>query len=123
MMLEADEAQAFADRWLPAWTGNRPHRLLSFYADDAFYSDPAVPDGVRGKPALTRYFTRLLGKYPDWFWEHEGSVPLLDGFLNYWRATVPVEGVEHRWCGVCTVQIREDLIYRNEVFFKSYSSD
>ena len=113
-MLEPDEARGFADRWLPAWTGNRPQHLLSFYADDAFYSDPTVPEGLRGKPALTQYFTRLLAHYPDWAWEHERSVALLDGFLNYWRATLPVEGEVGLWRGICTVQIRNDLIYRNE---------
>jgi SnoaL-like protein len=122
MMLGPDEALAFAERWLPAWTGNRPQRLLAYYADDVFYSDPRVPEGVRGKPALTRYFTRLLSDYPDWVWEHERSVPLFDGFLNDWKATVPVGGEKRLWHGVCTVQIRQDRIYRDEVFFQSYSS-
>ena len=40
------EARAFAERWLPAWSGNRPERLASFYAPDAVYSDPAIPAGV-----------------------------------------------------------------------------
>ena len=39
------EAEAFCARWLPAWTGNRPEALLEFYARDAYYADPAVPDG------------------------------------------------------------------------------
>ena len=59
-----DEAVEFADRWLPAWTGNDPERLASFYTDDAFYSDPAIPDGVEGREALTRYFTALLVALP-----------------------------------------------------------
>jgi hypothetical protein len=46
------EARAFASRWLPAWTGNDPERLAS-YTEDAFYSDPAVPDGIEGRDALS----------------------------------------------------------------------
>jgi ketosteroid isomerase-like protein len=47
------EAREFAARWLPAWTGNDPERLASFYTEDAFYSDPAVPDGIPGRGALS----------------------------------------------------------------------
>src|SRR5512144_2297555 len=57
----AADAKEFASRWLPAWTGNDPERLAAFYTDDAFYRDPAVPDGVRGKEALLAYFRALLG--------------------------------------------------------------
>ena len=50
--LTAQEAQEFAAQWLPAWTGNDPHRLASFYTDDAFYCDPAIPRGVEGRAEL-----------------------------------------------------------------------
>ena len=43
--LTAAEARAFAEQWLPAWTGNDPERLASFYSDDTFYLDPAIPAG------------------------------------------------------------------------------
>jgi ketosteroid isomerase-like protein len=46
------EARRFAEAWLPAWTGNNPEHLVSFYFDDAFYLDPGIPEGVKGKPAL-----------------------------------------------------------------------
>ena len=45
--LDAREARAFAEKWLPAWTGNDPERLVSFYTDDGQYSDPAIPVGAR----------------------------------------------------------------------------
>jgi hypothetical protein len=62
--LQPEQARAFAEKWLPAWSGNRPELLTSFYTDDAFYRDPAVPEGVRGRRALLDYFTRLLGHNP-----------------------------------------------------------
>ena len=58
----------FAMRWLPAWTGNNPQRLASFYTDDAFDSDLAIPNGIYGKEALIGYFTKLLARYPGWVW-------------------------------------------------------
>jgi SnoaL-like domain len=115
--LDAEQARAFAERWLPAWSGNRPELLLSFYTDDAYYADPAVPAGVRGRAALLAYFTRLLGHFPTWVWTHRGSDPLQDGFLNRWHASIPVGAGTVEVGGVCTVQLREGRIYANEVFF------
>jgi SnoaL-like domain len=115
--LDAGGARELAERWLPAWTGNDPERLASFYTEDAFYSDPAIPDGVQGRDALTAYFRKLLGRNPDWVWEHEGSIPLEGGFVNRWRATIPAGDTQVVCRGVCTVQLRNGLIARNEVFF------
>jgi hypothetical protein len=115
--MTATEARAFADRWLPAWTGNDPQRLAAFYSEDVFYSDPAIPSGVRGRDALVAYFRRLLARNPSWVWTHRGSIPIADGFLNFWHASIPV--AEHSVVaeGVCTVQLRDGLIYSNQVFF------
>lgn len=116
--LDHEEARAFADRWLPAWTGNDPERLLAFYTEDAFYSDPAVPGGIEGRVELRAYFTKLLGRNPDWVWAHKKSTPMRDGFVNFWRAAVPVRGMAALEIdGVCLVQLQEGLIRRNEVFF------
>jgi hypothetical protein len=30
----AEEARHFTERWLPAWTGNNPELLASFYSED-----------------------------------------------------------------------------------------
>ena len=115
--MNAADARAFAEKWLPAWSGNRPELLASFYTQDAFYSDPAIPEGVRGRDVLLAYFTRLLARNPEWVWVHRGSIPMQDGFLNLWRASIPVGGRTVEAEGVCTVQLREGLIYANHVFF------
>jgi ketosteroid isomerase-like protein len=116
--LTKEEAREFTERWLPAWTGNDPQRLASFYAEDCFYSDPAVPDGVQGREALTRYFAALLERFPDWVWTNTDVIPLEDGFLNFWHAAIPLEGELTVECdGVCTVQLRDGLIARNQVYF------
>jgi hypothetical protein len=115
--MDAAEARAFAERWLPAWSGNRPELLASFYADDTFYSDPVIPAGVRGREALLAYFRRLLGRNPSWVWTHRGSLPLEGGFLNLWHASIPVGERVLELDGVCTVQLRGGLIASNQVFF------
>lgn len=115
--MDAAAAKAFAESWLPAWSGNRPDLLASFYTEDAVYSDPAIPDGVRGHPALLAYFSRLLARNPDWVWTHRGSIPIRDGFLNFWHASIPVGPRTIEAEGVCSVQLRAGLIYANRVFF------
>jgi len=115
--LDSPQAQAFAEKWLPAWTGNQPELLASFYTDDAFYSDPAIPVGVRGRSAVLAYFRKLLSLNPEWVWCHQGSIPMRDGFLNQWHATIPVGDRVIGTVGVCTVQLRDGRIYSNQVFF------
>ena len=107
----------FAASWLPAWTGNDPQRLASFYTDDTFYADPQVPSGLRGREALVEYLTRLLARYPDWVWTQTRSTPMRRGFVNYWQAVIPVGAVTLRLDGVCLVELRRGLTACNEVFF------
>jgi len=114
-----DEARLFAASWLPAWTGNDPRKLASFYTDDLFYSDPTVPDGLSGKEAFIRYLSKLLANNPDWLWTHESAIPLENGFLNKWRLDAPVGDKIITCRGVCTVQMTGRLIYRNEVYFNT----
>jgi len=115
--MNPDDARAFADKWLPAWTGNRPELLASFYTLDAVYSDPAIPEGLRGREALQEYFCKLLARNPEWVWVHRGSISMENGFLNRWHASIPVGERTVESEGVCTVQLRDGLIYANHVFF------
>ena len=69
--MNPDDARAFAEKWLPAWTGNRPELLASFNTLDAVYSDPAIPDGVpllhphrRGLHRLDPPLLRLYRRHP-----------------------------------------------------------
>ena len=112
-----DEARRFAESWLPAWSGNDPQRLAAFYTDDLFYSDPMVVDGIAGKDAFLRYLSKLLAQNPRWVWTHESGIPLENGFLNKWRLEAPVGDAVVTCRGVCTVQLKADRIYRNEVYF------
>jgi SnoaL-like domain len=114
---DAEQARMFAEAWLPAWTGNDPEHLASFYTEDTFYSDPQVPDGLEGRDALLAYLRRLLARYPDWVWKQTASSPTQDGFVNFWNAHIPVGGGNLEIPGVCLVVLRDGLIARNTVFF------
>ena len=45
------------------------------------------------------------------------SIPLRDGFLNLWHASIPVGAATLELDGACTAQLRGGLIYSNQVFF------
>lgn len=111
------EAREFAADWLPAWTGNNPHKVAAFYTDDLFYSDPTIPDGIEGKPAFVAYLSKLLADNPAWVWTQRDAIPMAGGFLNKWKVDVPVGDRIVTCHGVCTVEFRRTLICRNEVYF------
>ncbi|GAB1646328.1 nuclear transport factor 2 family protein [Krasilnikovia sp. MM14-A1259] len=115
--LSPEQAAAFAERWLPAWTGNEPERLAAFYTDDLFYCDPTVPAGLVGKAAFLDYLRTLLRHNPRWRWTHRHGVPMRDGFVNHWHLTAPVGDIDVEVDGVCLVHFRDGLISRNEVYF------
>lgn len=113
-----EQAREFAARWLPAWSGNQPEQLASFYSEDTFYSDPGIPEGVKGRAALTAYFRKLLAQNPDWVWTQLEGIPMEGGFLNKWQARIPVGAKLLEVVGVCLVQLDgQGLIRRNEVYF------
>ena len=116
--MSAAAAAQFAQRWLPAWTGNDPERLAAFYSDDALYVDPGIRAGVRGKAELLAYFRKLLAHNPNWVWTQLEAIPLEDGFLNKWLAKIPVGEKTLEIVGVCLVQLdTAGKIRRNEVYF------
>jgi len=116
--LTAIEAKQFAEKWLPAWSGNDPELLVSFYSEDAFYLDPGIPNGVKGKTEMLTYFRKLLANNPNWIWSQIEGIPLEDGFLNKWLAKIPVGPVVLEIIGVCFVQLDgAGNIRRNEVYF------
>ena len=108
----------FASQWLAAWTGNRPDVLLDYYSEDAFYLDPAHPQGLRGKEALRAYLVKLLRKNPDWVWTPLEVIPTPKGFVLKWKATIPiVEKPVLVLEGLDIVELQTGKISRNEVFF------
>jgi hypothetical protein len=111
------DALLLCDHWLPLWTGNRPEQLIEVYAENAFYRDPAKPDGIRGKTNLLPYFRKLLASFPEWVWEADDVFPVEGGFVLRWKATIPVAGtvvVEH---GMDLVLVQEGKVVHNEVYF------
>ncbi|MCW3126329.1 MAG: hypothetical protein JWO03_1987 [Bacteroidetes bacterium] len=113
----ANDWKPFCDKWLGSWTGNRPAQLMAFYTDDAFYSDPAYPAGIRGRELMVPYFEKLLSRNPDWKWEAVEIFNTAGGFTLKWKATIPVRDKELIILGLDIVEMKGELISRNEVYF------
>lgn len=107
------KALEFCKQWLSAWTGNQPHLLIEYYAENAFYSDPGNPEGIRGKANLLPYFQKLLAKYPDWLWSAVEVFPFEQGFILKWNADIKGKN----FTGMDIVELIENKIIRNEVYF------
>ncbi|MCC6272476.1 MAG: nuclear transport factor 2 family protein [Deltaproteobacteria bacterium] len=112
-----EELHRLCDAWLETWTGNRPERLLAHYAEDAFYRDPARPEGLRGREALAAYFEKLLAKNPEWRWRRQALFPTESGFILKWVAQLPVGDTALRLEGMDLVELEGEKIRRNEVYF------
>ncbi|KAB2842945.1 nuclear transport factor 2 family protein [bacterium] len=112
-----EELHRLCDAWLESWTGNRPERLLEHYAADAFYRDPARPEGLRGREALAAYFESLLAKNPEWRWRRKALFPTETGFVLKWEASVPHRGSQLRLEGMDLVELDGGKIRSNEVYF------
>ena len=115
--MNEEELLDFCERWLAAWSGEDLETLVGFYSEDAFYSDPARREGLRGHGEIRPYFERLLAFFRGWRWEAVEVFPTRRGFILKWRATIPVGGEEVVEYGLDIVELEEGKITRNEVYF------
>lgn len=115
--MNEQDALAFCEAWLGAWTGNRPEALLAFYAEDAVYRDPGRPGGLRGHAELRPYFEKLLAANPDWVWKAVEVQPTSRGFTLKWHARVPAGAATVEEDGLDIVEVANGRITRNEVYF------
>lgn len=115
--MDQKELTAFCEEWLAAWTGNNPDTLVSYYANDALYSDPAHRVGLQGKDAIRKYFGKLLDVYRDWKWKPIEVFPIASGAIVKWECEIPIGPEVIHEIGLDIVEIENNKITRNEVYF------
>lgn len=115
--MEMKDIITFCQNWLTSWTGNNPEKLISFYSKTAYYQDPANPKGLKGYDKLFPYFKKLLAANPKWIWRMTEAYPTEKGFILKWRATIPVKFEEITEYGMDILELEDDKIIRNEVYF------
>ena len=112
------ECTDHAERWLAAWTGNRPEKLSAFFHPEVVYRDPGRPDGISGIAALDGYLRALLAANPEWVWTPIEVMPTERGYTLKWQATIPTRAGEVVELGLDIVELdAAGLITRNEVYF------
>ena len=114
--MKLEEAKEFCNQWLPAFSGNRPEYLITFYSDDAYYSDSFIPQGLKGKAQILAYFRKIAGLFPNWKYEYVEIFPTENGFTLKWKLSLPGNNetfVDH---GLDIVEIFKEKIIRNEVY-------
>ncbi len=115
--MDENELFEFCNKWLQAWTGNDPDKLLEYYTEDALYVDPANRDGLKGKDEIREYFERLLDVYRDWVWRPIEVFPIESGAIVKWECTIPVGPETLHEVGLDIVELEGKKISRNEVYF------
>jgi hypothetical protein len=115
--MEKKEANDFCRRWLASWSSNNPNSLIRFYSENAFYQDPANPEGLKGHTEILPYLKKLLAANPNWKWEQVEIFPTDNGFVAKWKATILVGLKVITENGVDIVEIDAGKITRNEVYF------
>ncbi len=115
--MNATELRTFPNKWLASWTGNNPKLLLGYYTNDAYYLDPANPEGLKGKESISEYFTKLLRKNPDWKWSVVETFTTETGFTLKWKAEIPIPNTNLILFGLDIVELSGNKISRNEVYF------
>lgn len=107
----------FCDQWLLSWRGNQPYDLYTFYHPDATYIDPGLSKPLVGSDDIFDYLSKLLAKNPDWKWNREEIFFYEQGFILKWKAEIPVKDKVLVTKGLDIVELKDNLIIRNEVYF------
>ena len=113
----SDNLEEFINDWLDTWTGNQPDELLRYYHKEIFYLDPANPNGIYGQENLKEYLKKLLGHNPNWTWKAKEVIPTKKGCVLKWEAQIPIADDIITTEGLDIIEIKEQKIVRNEVFF------
>jgi len=115
--MKEEDIISFCHKWLSAWTGNTPDKLITFYSSNSYYQDPANPNGLKGYNQILSYFKKLLSVNPNWKWEVEEIFPTRMGFVLKWKAIIPIGSEEIIESGIDILEIEKGKIIRNEVYF------
>lgn len=114
---DTNKLDTFCDSWLDSWSKNRPDKLIEFYTEDTYYSDPARPQGLHGRKELYDYLKKLLAKNPDWKWMRKNLIPNHEGFCLIWTAEIPSNNKIVLVSGMDRIVLSNFKIKRNEVYF------
>jgi steroid delta-isomerase-like uncharacterized protein len=59
------ELHGFAERWLDAWNRRDPRAIAMLCVEDVSWEDPALPEPLRGRSAVTELLEATFRAFPD----------------------------------------------------------
>ena len=87
-----DDALAFSARWVDNWNAHDVNAVLADFHDDVLFTSPVAADLmpetgglIHGKPALRRYWTAALQRFPDLRFAVEGVYQGIDTIVIAYR--------------------------------------
>lgn len=118
--MDRDRMLQLAESFLDGWNIQDIEKVVATYTDDVVYLDPNTKGEVKGSDALRRYLKKLFAA-----WEMTWALKELflfeggEGSAVLWHATIKKPGGEKviEFDGMDLVQVRDDRISRNEVYF------
>jgi ketosteroid isomerase-like protein len=118
--MDREKMMELAERFLHAWNTQEVERVLACYTDGAEYRDPNTRGVVRGEDGLRRYLTKLFSGWTMHWSLREAH--LFDGGKGcavLWHATFRRHDGQRTigLDGMDFVEVEDDLIARNEVWF------
>lgn len=107
-------------RWLKAWSDKDVTALVAFYAEDAVYRDPQVPDGLQGRKALAAYLEKLFSETPPMRYDPHEIWPTHNGYCGRWYCEMSLpDGKKSYLRGFDLVVLSGEHIALNEVYVHS----
>ena len=90
--MSTPDIRQFANEWIAAWNARDLDAILLHYADDVQFTTPVaatvVPESggvIRGKAALSDYWSAALPQVPDLHFELVDALATVDGVAIVYR--------------------------------------
>ena len=116
--MDADQAEAFVERFRATWAAKEPARFEALFHPDAAVRQPPVRDRFAGHQ-VGAYFAQVFATMPDltlttldWAWR--GDTVMIE-----WEITAAVGDAPLAWRGVDRFSLRDGLVDDEAVYFDS----
>lgn len=119
-MSNDERLKRLTETFLGAWNSQNVEQVLACYTEDLVYRDPNTRGEVRGRDAMRRYLAKLfVGWKMHWAQREVRTLEGGAGAAFLWRASFerPPSAERVTIDGMDLVELRGDLVARNEVYF------
>jgi steroid delta-isomerase-like uncharacterized protein len=130
--VEADELQAFIDRYNAAWNAHDVEAIVRMHTDDSVFENHVTGDVNVGREAISRAVSGIFAVFPDLAFETRRAYVRDNLVVQEWTARgthegtmtrsgmeVPPTGRKVEYKGMDVIPIRDGLVARKDVYSDS----